>query len=243
MNLGIDVSNNNGAISVAALKRAHPELVVLGVKATEGLTFRDAYAGANFRAAAAAGLVVNLYHFGRPSANPGTSGGVAEANAFWAAVSAYRKSPAFGRLVLDYEDAHDPAYAVAFVARIRALSGVEPMVYVSGSRTGEVASTGCPLWIAAYGPSVTEYVPKGSRLFLWQYTDRLDGHLDASHVYVSRSALLGRSSYTVLDVIRGGKTVATIRYGGGRVRHYLTKTLPYAIARGPLTLRRRKVTK
>ena len=194
MSLGADISNHQGHFDVAALKRAHPDLVVLGVKAREGMTFRDAYADENFYQAERAGLVVNFYHFARPGVSPGYVAGVREAEYFWSAIKPHRSSPAFGRPVLDYEDAPDTAFAAGFCWRIQQLSGLKPMIYCPGSRTGEVPR-GYPLWIAAYGESsIAKYVPRGARVFMWQYTDKLDGrNLDVSHVYVSRNALLGNS--------------------------------------------------
>ncbi len=221
--LGIDVSNNNGHVDVAALKRAHPNLAVLGVKATEGTGFMDGNRGDNFSQATKLGLVVNFYHFARPSEHPGATGGVLEANYFWEAVKAYKGGALFGRLVLDYEEQADPAFAKAFCDRIRVLSGVAPMVYVSGSRTGEVPHQDYPLWIAAYGPSVKQYVPQGAQLFMWQYTDALDGHFDASHVYASNEQLLGqeRKRLTLVIVGKAGRVFKRIPFGGHRVKRFL----------------------
>ena len=220
--LGIDVSNNNGVVDVAGLKKAHPNLVVLGVKATEGTGFVDQERGANFSKAIKEGLVVNFYHFARPSEHPGQTGGVVEANFFWEHVKAYKAGDLFGRFVLDYEEHADPAFAKAFCDRIRVLSGVAPMVYLSGSRTGE-APKGYPLWIAAYGPQVASYVPAGAKLYMWQYTDALDGHFDASDVYVTQDELLGKTEpRRVLEVTgRFGRVFKRIPYGAGRVKRYL----------------------
>lgn len=223
--LGIDVSNNNGHVDVAALKHAHPDLIVLGVKASEGTGYMDNYRSENFSQAQKAGLVVNFYHFARPSEHPGAAGGVVEADYLWDAVKVYRAEASFGRLVLDYEEHADPVFAKAFCDRIKELSGTAPIVYLSGSRTGE-APKGYPLWIAAYGPQVESYVPQGAELYLWQYTDKLDGHFDASHVYVTEAELLGQApapaTKRVLEVAgKGGRVFRVIHYGGGRVKRFL----------------------
>lgn len=239
--LGIDISNNNGHVAVGAIKIQHPDLVVLGVKATEGTSFHDATFADNFEQGAAAGLVVTPYHFARPSANPGAAGGKREAEFFWSAIKAYAKSPAFGRPVLDYEEHADEAFAAAFVKRIRELSGVVPMVYVSGSRTGEVGHLGCPLWIAAYGSSVSQYVPVGAHMFMWQFTDNYGGlHIDASHVYVDRSELLAHPAPSAeLQVVKGGKVVQRIKYGAGRVRAFLRSRRVVRVLAGGAILRKR----
>ncbi len=242
MSLGIDISNNNGSVDLAAVKKAHPDLVVVGIKATEGTDFVDAYAARNFEQADKLGLVAQFYHFARPDKHPGTPGGVMEADFFLATIRPMVGHLRVGVPVLDYESAADLDFAEAFCRRVQQKLGYPPIIYCSGSRTAEVASRpflrSCRLWIAAYGPSYSQYVPSGMHAVLWQYTDRLDGHLDASKV-LSFAHLVPPLPPEYLYVSVGTRVVRKIRFGGGRVKAFFGKGLGKMVATGKrITLRR-----
>jgi len=248
MTLSIDISNNNGDVNLTDVLHAHPELRVLGLKVTEGRSFHDSTFAAHFDAAEKLGLVVLPYHFARPDANPGIIGGRAEADFFLADLTRVRHRRAFGRPVLDYESAVDVSFAVAFVRRIEQELGVKPLIYCSGSRVPEIASSGiltaCPLWVAAYGSSLSyvqdHYVrPYGVRLWMWQYTDNFDGRFDASEVYVDVAKLRVNPVHDVLVISHDGKK-RMLTYGSGRVKKFMQHGLGRLLKAGKrVTLRRR----
>lgn len=229
MTLGLDISNNNGAVDVAALKRAHPHLTVLGVKCTEGAGFADQDFAANFKAGVAAGLVVNPYHFARPESHPGLTGGKNEADFFLYHIKDFTSAKLMGKPVLDYETVKDIAFAEGFALRVKAVLGVYPIIYCSGSRVAEIDSSvtlrHLDLWVAAYGSQYKSYVgTHQGRVVMWQYTDKLDGKYDASDVLVHPDSLLLHKPpvpVVVYDVIAGGKLRLHAKYGYGRVAKML----------------------
>lgn len=230
MSLAIDISNNNKTVDVAALKKAHPDLSVLGVKRGEGASYVDAYFDSNFRQGAAAGLVVVPYYFARPEAQPGMVGGDMEASQFYAELKGhgYFSAKMCGRLALDYETVKDVPFANAFAHRIRKLVGSYPIIYCSGSKVAEIDNDPTlrwlDLWVADYGTAAQKetYVKthKG-RVVMWQYTDKLDGKFDASIVYVHPSELQLHPTFRIEEVLVGGKAVLSARLGHGRVRRLL----------------------
>lgn len=253
MSLGIDISNVNGTVDLAALKKAHPSLSVLGVKRSEGHSFVDVDFPANFGRAAALGLVVTPYHFARPESDAGSDGGRREADFFCSLLAGFTKNPACGRPVLDYETVKDIAYAEAFCARVRQALGVWPMIYCSGSRVAEIDSSpilrDLHLWVAAYGAGYRQYIGthKGT-VAMWQYTDKLDGRFDASQVFVPAKALTleaGRSKVYLYEVTAGGKLRESARDVGSKLPSMLSsKALASTVRRfGRVLISRRRVPK
>lgn len=246
MTLGIDISNNQGAVNVATLKKAHPDLQVLGVKRTEGLSYIDKYFDSNFGQGVAAGLVVTPYHFGRPESDKGLPGGVKEANFFLAQLQPYLSAKLMGKPVLDYETVPDVNYAVGFVSRVKAVLGVYPIIYCSGSRVVEIDSSPLlrhlDLWVAAYGSQYKSYVTgHQGRIVMWQYTDKLDAKYDASQILVHPDTLLLHKPTVVYEVIAGGKARLSAKYGYGRVARMLRGKNFLATVRrfGNVVIRRR----
>ncbi|KRK74792.1 Lyzozyme M1 (1,4-beta-N-acetylmuramidase) [Companilactobacillus alimentarius DSM 20249] len=75
----VDVSNNNGAMTVSNFKDMHDNYGVKAMvtKISEGTSFKDTTAAGNIAAAKSAGLYVNGYHYARYSS---VSGAKAEAD-------------------------------------------------------------------------------------------------------------------------------------------------------------------
>lgn len=185
---GIDIARYQKGIDIS---KVDADFVI--IKATEGTSYTSPTLKAQLDSTRKAGRLVGLYHF----ATGGTTG-VQEADHFLAATKGLRDEAV---LVLDWEaDAlkKGPAYAQAFLDRVKAKTGVTPLIYMSASVTGrydwgKVAET-CPLWVAAYGsnqsggyrvpskvtikhwsaPTIRQYTSKGT---LSGYAGRLDLNL------------------------------------------------------------------
>ena len=229
MTLAIDISNNNKTVDVAALKKAHHDLTVLGVKRGEGASYVDTYFDSNFRQGAAAGLVVLPYYFARPETQKGMGGGMAEASQFFAELNGhgYFTAKQCGKLVLDFETVPDNAFALAFAQRIRHLVGHYPIIYAPASHVplidADVTLRHLDLWVADYGGNYKTFTGdhKG-RIVMWQYTDKLDGQYDASQVYVSPASLLLKQP--IYEVFVDGVEKLAARPGAGRVRKMLASS-------------------
>jgi GH25 family lysozyme M1 (1,4-beta-N-acetylmuramidase) len=144
--LGIDVSNHQGLVDFAAVKRAGYAFVFL--KATEGVGFTDGMFATDRAKARAAGLVVGAYHFSS-AGDP-----IAEANAFCAVVGSLTTGDL---VVLDWETSapNPPAWCKAWLDRVSAILGVKPLIYLNQTeRDGfdwtPVVSGDYGLWIAQY---------------------------------------------------------------------------------------------
>jgi lysozyme len=158
---GVDVSHWQGGLDVAA---TGADFVI--VKATDGVGWIDPEAVNFWRDARAAGQRTGLYHFyqGDPTR---------EADFFVASVR-----PAVGEsiLVLDFEtNTSDVAGAKTWLDRVRAATGVTPVIYMSqsvaaGHDWSSVASR-YPLWVARYGTSSYGDTGAWPEPLLWQYTD------------------------------------------------------------------------
>lgn len=156
---GIDIS---GYQAVAAASEVPADFVI--VKATEGNTYTSKSCDGQVQGALRARRLVGVYHFAS-----GKPGAVAEADYF---VNAIRGYVGKAILVLDWEAgavAKGPAYAKAFLDRVKALTGVRPMIYMSTSVVNgwdwsAVKAADYGLWAAAYGsnPRRTAYEAAGA---------------------------------------------------------------------------------
>jgi GH25 family lysozyme M1 (1,4-beta-N-acetylmuramidase) len=150
---GIDVSNNNGIPTVSAALAAATAAFVI-VKASEGEHTADADHDAFVAIARKAGKKVGHYHFGHPTQDP-----VKEADFF---LSKAQAKPG-DLLALDLEasegsQAQRMSYALKFLARIKAKTGVKALVYsytsylnalIAASAQADVNTLrSYPLWIA-----------------------------------------------------------------------------------------------
>lgn len=168
MLLGIDVSNHQGAVDLAAVRGSGRRFVV--VKATEGTGWTDPRCAPTRSGAHAAGLVVGLYHFAR-AGDP-----AAEAAAFAGAVGPLHPGEF---AVLDWEvRARDPVgWCTAWLAATRAALGVRPLLYLNRSALARsdwtpAVAAGTGLWLAAWDGR-PDAVPAGPwpALAMKQYSD------------------------------------------------------------------------
>ncbi|MBC2875498.1 MULTISPECIES: GH25 family lysozyme [Streptomyces] len=183
---GLDVSAYQGDVDWPAAVAAGASFAY--VKATEGLTYRNAFFTRQYDGAADAGLVRGAYHFARPD----SSDGAAQADAFLAAGGGWR---ADGRTLpgaLDiegYPDAGVPAcygldpaamtaWIHAFADRYRERTGRYPALYTNVSWwarcTGGSRDFGAtlPLWVANHNGTAHPLPAGWSTYAIWQTADR-----------------------------------------------------------------------
>ena len=172
---GIDVSNYQGTINWASVKKAGYTFAF--AKATEGTTFTDRYFAANWQGMKKAGIIPGAYHFG----HPGTDA-VAQAKYFVNTVKAAYGGLSGGlQLALDLEttDGQTPAQVKAWVAtfcnEIKTLTGKPGIIYTGfyfwrDDAGNSTSNYDCPLWIASYTSSPTIPVAWTYYTF-WQYSD------------------------------------------------------------------------
>jgi len=187
----VDVSNNNGVMTVAnylGMKKKGVKAIVQ--KLSEGTYFRDPYAVANIQNAKKAGLHVNGYHF---STTKTVAGAKAEAQL---AVSQARKAglTADDVIVNDYETnnlgwGNNSAMVKAFADEVHRLGYPKTDIYTMGSWVSYVPlnNSGRAGWIANY-----PYDPAGKSLYGayngWQWTSTAKlpasyGQFDVSQMY------------------------------------------------------------
>jgi GH25 family lysozyme M1 (1,4-beta-N-acetylmuramidase) len=201
---GIDVSGWQAGINLAAV----PADFVL-IKATGGNGFVSPAANAQYAQAKSLGKLRGVYHFAREAGYRGTA--VQEADHFVSSIKGFLDGETV--LVLDWEgdNTFDVAWALAWLNRVYALTGVRPLIYMSGSVThaadwSPVVAAGYGLWVAAYalgstpfngygapaGPSAVGHWPF---VAMWQYTSSghlpgWNGNLDLNVFYGDRAAWL-----------------------------------------------------
>ena len=196
---GIDISNHQAGIRLADVPF---DFVIC--KATEGTGFVDRYCDGFIQTAESMGRKTGVYHYAT-----GQTSGREEAEYFYENTKGY-----IGKclLALDWEGRtveRGPAYAQAFLDRIRELTGVRALIYMSKSVCREwdwssVAAGDYGLWCAQYaGDSPTGYQTDpwtddgGTGAFpmtaIYQYSSsgRLqgyDGNLDLNRAYMDGAA-------------------------------------------------------
>lgn len=168
----VDISNNNGYISVAtfrAMKAKGVKAVI--AKVSEGTYFQDGLAKANLARAKSVGLVIHAYHFARFTTVAG-----AKSEARFAVNCAKAAGLPIGHvLVCDFESynkgwAQNNATTKAFAKIVKA-AGYRYDLYTMGSWVNSVSinNSGRAGWIANYPYSAT-----GKRYYSdynsWQWT-------------------------------------------------------------------------
>jgi GH25 family lysozyme M1 (1,4-beta-N-acetylmuramidase) len=195
---GIDVSHWQDTIDWQKVAGAGKRFAFL--KATDGHDYLDPTFATNRAGARANGLIVGAYHFARPDPSKGDA--VEEARWF---VSQADPKPGNLLPVLDLETSKGldqqgiTLWARRWVAEVRRLTGVTPLMYTSpygwASRTGDsrsLARDGVPLWVAHWGvesPLLPAADWDGNGWRVWQHTS--DGHV---------AGIRGRVD---LDVVKG----------------------------------------
>ncbi|MBT9670549.1 Lyzozyme M1 (1,4-beta-N-acetylmuramidase) [Secundilactobacillus kimchicus] len=196
----VDISNNNGAISVGT----YQAMKAKGVKAiihklSEGTYYQDAYAKANLQRAKSVGLATHGYHFARFTT---VSGARSEANF----AVACAKAAGLGKgsvLVLDFESnnlgwSQNNATTSAFAKIVKA-AGYRYDLYTMGSWVNSVSinNDGRAGWIANYPYDATGKKYYGS-YNSWQWTSgahfagsnsRFDVSVNYSNFYYGNKAV------------------------------------------------------
>ncbi len=212
---GIDVSHWQDAIDWTKVAEAGKRFAFM--KATDGADYVDPTYVANRAAARANGLMVGAYHFSRPDASKGDAR--AEARFF---VRVADPKPGDLLPVLDIETSRGlnqagvTKWITTWVAEVRRLTGVIPMVYTSPygwqTRTGDtrvVAREGAPLWVAHWGvssPTLPAGDWDGHGWIVWQHTSSgkvpgIVGRVDLDRL---AGTALGRIIVRRLSITVGG---------------------------------------
>ncbi len=172
---GIDVSKYQGKIDFKKVKAAGIHYVF--VRATEGITYQDAFIKQNIEEAREAGLVIGAYHFYETDDDP-----VSQLNNFTSMVTLQA-----GDLppVVDIEKLHDNDQ-IDLTQNIQTyLNGLErhykikPIIYSGKNFANKYITTfsDYPLWLAEY-QSLYPTLPQGwDKWTFWQYsqTGKVDG--------------------------------------------------------------------
>lgn len=120
-------------------------------KATEGINYVDPTCDAKYQMNKKAGKLLGVYHFARPEYNSAES----EAEFFVNNIKGYVGEAI---LVLDWESPNkwDVAWAKRWLDKVKALTGIKPLIYMSSSVTfaydwSSVVNGDYGLWVANYG--------------------------------------------------------------------------------------------
>lgn len=198
---GIDISSWQAGIRT---DRVPSDFVI--AKATEGIDYVNPECDNDYQEAKGAGKALGVYHFARPSRNPA----VLEAEFFARNTEGYRGEAIFA---LDWEDPgtqHMTHWANDFMDRFQALTGINPMIYMSESVVtshdwSRAVENDRGLWVAKYRDMVDDWnydmsqagsSPSGGQwggYAIWQWTSsgRLEnwgGRLDCNKFYGDRAA-------------------------------------------------------
>lgn len=167
------------------------------VKVTQGTSYVNPRAESQLAAAVRSGKEVGLYHYA------GGGNCENEADYFVAHAGGWVGKAV---LALDWEANQNASWGNAqwstcFVRRVKARTGVVPMVYVQQSALWQVAGAraeNAGLWVAQYA----SMSPTGYQNQPW----RLGNDAEAMRQYTSSGLLPGYSGYLDLDYFRGDRT-------------------------------------
>jgi len=202
-----DISSNNGRVDIGNYSRAGHSAIA--IKATEGNNYVNPFHLEQCATAHDFGLTVVHYHFCRP----GKRDIAGEIRLFRSTyLKGWRKGD---RVCFDIEVAEvaDMAqYASLLIGEFKKQTGHTVILY-TGKDFAEEHLRGVlrvEWWIADYGPTILPQLPKGFKLFGWQYTNGTDGI--EPHFYTG----IGKSDGTILNV--GFATTSLIRKNTTRHR-------------------------
>lgn len=180
---GIDISHHQKGINSFG---SDVDFVIC--KATEGVGYVDEACDNLYQKAKRDGKLLGVYHYARP--NLGNTA-VAEADWFVKNIKGYLNEAI---LVLDWEegDLGNVSWAKAFLDRVKELTGIKPIIYMSASPMrsydwSPVVNADYGLWVANYGTNngqpqeaaFNKYPLKYWSFYaLWQYTSvgRISGY-------------------------------------------------------------------
>lgn len=189
---GIDVSSYQPSDITA---RVAADFAI--VKTTQGTSYVNPKANAQIANAQATGKEIGIYHY--------ASGGNPESEADYFinnSANYIRKAV----LVLDWESNQNASWgntdwATRFVNRVKARTGVTPMVYVQASAVWQVQgarNAGAGLWVAQYA----SMSPTGYQSNPWKY----GAYSEAMRQYTSNGVLPGYSGRLDLNIFAGDRT-------------------------------------
>src|SRR4051812_33765837 len=182
----IDVSPHNGSVNFGALRSAHPDLVGVIIKATEGRTYVSPTFKQQLADARTAGLLVGAYAFVRPQ-NAGTAD-----DTTFEQVAGLQALPLGMWLDCEVTDGLDPVTVNArfhedadeFKRRYPGHCGIYTGRWFWDPQTrGSGWASEFPLWVSGY---VTAFSPAlipypWTNCLLWQFSDNWNGTgIDAS---------------------------------------------------------------
>lgn len=183
---GIDISQYQGAIDWNAVKADGYSIILVKVSGSDAGDYIDAWAGNHYNGARATGLAVGTYHFaggGDPNH---------EAEYFVNVCSPLDENQV---LALDWEIQHvDPVgWCTAFVNRVKALTGIWPIIYFNGSTWNAYdwtpVTNNCGVWVAWYGQDPEVDLPVHGTYIAHQYTSQgqvpgIAGNVDLDAWYI-----------------------------------------------------------
>ena len=189
---GIDVSSHQTSDVTA---RVAADFAI--VKTTQGTNYVNPNANAQIANAQATGKEIGIYHYAG-GGNP-----EAEADFFINNSAGYIRKAV---LVLDWEADENASWgntdwATRFVNRVKARTGVIPMVYVQASAVWQVQgarNAGAGLWVAQYA----SMYPTGYQSSPWKY----GAYGEAMRQYTSNGVLPGYSGRLDLNIFAGDRT-------------------------------------
>ena len=160
------------------------------VKATQGTNYMNPKADTQYQLAKSKGKLLGFYHYA------GGGDATAEANYFYAQTKNYFREAI---PILDWEKGQNAAWgngawALTFINRIKALTGVTPLIYTGSdgvAQTGKYLANIAGLWFAGYpdlrsswsAPDFIYSTGAWKSLTGWQFTDS-NGTLDRSIFYL-----------------------------------------------------------
>lgn len=160
------------------------------VKATQGTSYVSPKANAQYQLAKSKGKLLGFYHYA------GGGDATAEANYFYTQTKNYFREAI---PILDWEKGQNAAWgngawALTFINRIKALTGVTPLIYTGSdgvAQTGKYLANIAGLWFAGYpdlrsswsAPDFIYSTGAWKSMTGWQFTDS-NGTLDRSIFYL-----------------------------------------------------------
>jgi MYXO-CTERM domain-containing protein len=192
---GVDVyhgDNGGKAIDWNKVKAAGVSFAF--AKATESTNFTDSMFATNWAGMKSAGIVRGAYHFFHSDVDP-----TQQATFFLSTVGALEQGDL---LVLDLETMNNQsqatvlAHAETFMAAVKSLSGVTPILYTSPAFLSSFGTLSqYPLWVANYGVSCPTVPSAWKSYAFWQSTgtgslSALTGDVDLDTFNGSASDLL-----------------------------------------------------
>lgn len=194
---GIDISNHQAGLNLAAVPC---DFVIC--KATEGTNFVDKYCDGWVQKAISMGKPFGVYHFAT-----GGSSGRQEAEFFYSNIKGYVGK---GILILDWEAnavKKGVAYAKEFLDRLKELTGIKAMIYMSKSVCrkydwSSVVSGDYGLWCAQYANNN----PTGYQSDPWTDSKATGAWKSmAMYQYTSHGRLSGYNGNLDLDIFYGDR--------------------------------------